>query len=64
MYIIIPHRPKCEFCGEYIDLWPEYCPRCGRLVPQRYDKKAMEEGTRISLIIAAVCILIALWVVF
>jgi predicted amidophosphoribosyltransferase len=56
--VIIPHRPKCEFCGEYIDLRPEYCPYCGRPVPQTFDRKAMKEGTKISLVIGAIYILI------
>jgi hypothetical protein len=42
----------------------EYCPSCGQLVPQKYDKKAKEEGTKIVLIITAVCVLIALLVAF
>ncbi len=54
----------CSFCGKRMNYGKEYCPNCGQLVPQKYDKKAKEEGTKVVLIITAVCVLIALLVAF
>lgn len=57
-------KDTCSFCGKKMDHGKEYCPNCGQLVPRKYDRKSVEEGTKIVIIITVVCVFIALLTAF